>query len=170
MSPPGLRILLLLVFFVGVCTLPAFFGPLLGNATRDETIGVPNDDPDMAAAMHKARATLPDFLAMTRTPHPEMWGFAVKVAVRDKGTTEYFWITPFAERDWGFSGRIDNVPRWVKNVKLGETIVFAKGEIVDWLYVDRGRLRGNFTLCAMVKRVAAKEAEALKKQYGPECG
>src|SRR4030095_6609391 len=66
---------------------------------RDELSWVPKDDPAMAAAMRKARATLPEFLALSRAPRPSTTGFAVKVAVRDGNNTEYFWITPFKEQN-----------------------------------------------------------------------
>ena len=93
------------------------------------------------------------------------------MAIRDKNTeNEYFWITPFKEQDGRFSGRIDNSPRWVKSVKFGQTFAFSEDEIVDWLYMDGGKMKGNFTVCAIMKREPSQaEVEAVKKRFGLEC-
>jgi uncharacterized protein YegJ (DUF2314 family) len=136
---------------------------------RDELSWVPRNDPDMAAAMRKARATLPEFLALSRAPRPSTTGFSVKVAVHDGSNTEYFWITPFKEQDGRFNGSINNTPRVVKTVKFGQSFDFSEGEIVDWLYVDGGRMKGNYTVCVILKREPKEQAEAAKKRFGLEC-
>src|SRR5688500_7191014 len=85
----------LLVLLLG--NLPADAQSVTQRAERDELFVVPNEDPTMAAAMRKARESLKGFLAQTRAPSPKMQGFAVKVAVREGGKGEYFWITPFQQ-------------------------------------------------------------------------
>lgn len=147
---------------------PAMAQPLMDKAARDEIALVPRNDPDMAAAMRKARAKLPEFFTLVRNPNAFTTGFAVKVAVRDKTEVEYFWVTPFTEQDGRFSGRINNTPRTVKTVKFGESITFSEGEIVDWLYLDAGQMKGNYTACALLKREPA-QAAAFKKRFGLEC-
>ena len=138
-------------------------------AERDKAIMVRSDDADIAAARRKARDTLPEFLALARAPRGGMSKFAVKIAVRDQGQVEYFWIAPFAQSNGSFSGRINNSPETVHNVKLGERITFAENEIVDWLYLDGNRLQGNFTACVLLKRVPRQEAEAAIKRFGMNC-
>jgi uncharacterized protein YegJ (DUF2314 family) len=142
---------------------------VLDKIERDETYWVKHDDPDMVAAKRKARATLPEFLALARAPHKSTSKFAVKVAIRDKGIAEFFWIAPFVEKDGRFSGQIDNEPDSVANVKLGDTINFGEEEIADWLYLDGTQLKGNFTLCVRLKRSPKSEAEAAIKKYGLDC-
>src|SRR5690349_10116683 len=105
------------------------------RAERDELFMVPNEDPTMAAAMRKARATLKDFLAQSRAPGPKMQGFAVKVAVREGGTGEYFWITPFVQSGDRFTGAINNTPRAIRSVSAGQKITFSENEISDWMYM-----------------------------------
>src|SRR5262245_47201263 len=51
-------------------------------AGRDELVILAMNDPAMAAAIHSARETLPQFLALARHPSPTMEGFAVKIAVK----------------------------------------------------------------------------------------
>ena len=148
---------------------PAPAQSVLEKIERDETYWVKGDDPDMVAAKRHARATLPEFLALARAPLKSTSKFAVKVAIRDKGIAEFFWITHFVENDGRFSGQIANEPDSVANVKLGDTINFGEAEIVDWLYLDGTRLKGNFTLCVRLKHAPKSEAEAAIKKYGLDC-
>ena len=136
---------------------------------RDELAFIADDHPDMVAAMRKARATLKDFLALARAPRPNVTSLAVKVAVREGEDVEYFWIGDFDGKDSQFSGRIDNIPRLVKRVREGETIKFVESEIVDWLYLENGKMKGNFTACALIKQESKKDAAAFKKRFRLDC-
>jgi uncharacterized protein YegJ (DUF2314 family) len=144
---------------------------VLDKIQRDEVIWLPKGDPDMAAAMRKARETLPQFLALWRAPRASTSHFAVKVGIHDRARdlVEYFWITPFVEKDARYSGQIDNDPNTVKTVKLGDTISFGPEEIVDWLYLDGGEMKGNYTACSLFRRAPRQEAEAAIKRFGMSC-
>jgi uncharacterized protein YegJ (DUF2314 family) len=144
-------------------------GTFMDKARRDEVVLVEKDDPDMAAAFRKARETLPEFLALARAPQSTATSMAVKIAIPDGEDNEYFWLTQFAPRGNKYTGRISNTPRSAKQVRFGQVIEFSEAEIVDWLYVEGGKMRGNFTACAMLKREPADQVEAMKKQYGLSC-
>jgi len=117
------------------------------KAERDEVAIVAKNDPVMAATMRKARETLPDSLAIAAAPKPGMTNFAVKGAIHQGNDTEYFW-NPFNNDNEWFSGRINNEPDLIRSVKLGQTIAFERSEIVDWIYQDDGKMKGNHTACA----------------------
>src|SRR5262245_21385808 len=91
---------------------------VMDKIRRDEVILLPKDDPDMAAAMRKARESLPQFLTLARAPSASTSHFAVKVGIHDKARdfVEYFWIAQFVEKNGRYSGRIDNEPNSVKTV------------------------------------------------------
>jgi uncharacterized protein YegJ (DUF2314 family) len=148
---------------------PANGQSLLDKAERDEIVIVARTDPTMAAAMRKARASLGDFLALARNPRPGMEGFAVKVAIRQGDDAEYFWIHPFEHDAGRFSGQLNNTPRSVRNVKMGDRIAFTEQEIVDWIYLDGGRMKGNYTACALLKNASPQEREAFKRRFGHDC-
>ena len=139
------------------------------RAKQDEIVAVPKGDPDMEAAFRQARETLKTFLDLARTPRPSITSMAVKVAVRDGGDTEYFWISPFTEQDGRFVGKVNNTPRSVHNVKLGQSIAFKQSDVVDWLYRENGKMYGNFTACALLKHVPPSEMAAFKREYGLNC-
>ena len=115
------------------------------KAERDELVILAMNDPVMAAAIHNARETLPQFLALARNPSPTMAGFAVKIAILADNGAEFFWIHPFAHVDERFIGQINNTPRSAMNLKMGDTVSFIKNEIVDWMYMDASTMKGNYS-------------------------
>ena|SRR3974390_183557 len=158
---------IVLISFLAATPLAA--QTILEKAARDEIAAVANTDPNMAAAMRKAQSTLADFLKVAAAPRPGAQGFSLKVAVREGDRAEYFWITPFTNNGSQFSGQINNTPRVVHSVKLGQTITFAKSDIVDWMYIENGRMKGNYTACALLKSAPKNEAEEFKNHFGLNC-
>ena len=136
---------------------------ILERAARDEIATVADSDPAMAAAIRKARSTLADFLKLTATPRPGTDAFSLKVAVHEGERVEYFWITPFSNSGAQFSGEIDNTPRVVHSVKMGQSITFAQSDIVDWLYIENGMMKGNYTACALLKSALEKRGRRVQE-------
>ena len=169
MTSAGYAMLLGAAMAVGLSARPAGAESPTRKAERDELAFVAKTDPVMAKAMSKAQATLPDFLSIAATPKAGMDGFAVKVAIREGEQAEYFWITPFTTKDGTFSGEINNTPRLVHSVKLGQPITFDRSEIVDWMYLDGDKMKGNYTACALLKSASKQEVEEFKKRFGLDC-
>jgi uncharacterized protein YegJ (DUF2314 family) len=144
-------------------------GTLMDKARRDDVVTLEKGDPDMAAAFRKARETLPEFLALVRARQTIATKLAVKVAIPAGDDDEYFWLTQVEQHGEKYTGRINNTPRSAKQVKFGQVVQFSETEIVDWLYMEGGKMRGNFTACAMLKREPADQVEAMRKQYGLSC-
>jgi uncharacterized protein YegJ (DUF2314 family) len=169
MSKVGTSINLVAILVIATFSNSMSAQTISDKAARDDIVNVAKDDPIMLAAMRNARASLPDFLALAAAPPAKAGGFSVKVAVRDHGRVEYFWVGPFEHKGGQFSGRLDNRPRVVRNVTFGETISFAEADIVDWTYMNDGKMQGSYTTCAILKREPRVEAEAMMKQYGLTC-
>ena len=170
--PSGIALLSAVAVAAVLAGLPA--NPIAAQtvtekATRDETVEVAKTDPVMAAAMRKAQAKLPEFLAIAAAPKPGMKGFGVKVAIREGGDAEYFWIHPFTATDKLFSGVINNKPETVHTVKMGQTITFDISQIVDWIYIDNGEMKGNYTGCAILASALPQEAEEFEKRFSLKC-
>ena len=158
------------VAFLSLSLTPALGADTaIDRAKRDEIMAVPTGDRDMEAAFRKARETLTDFLALARAPRSSIDNMAVKIAIRDHGETEYFWVSPFKEKDGAFVGTINNTPRSVRNVKLGQMISFQSSDIVDWLYRENGKMFGNYTACVLLKQVPPSERKAFEREYGLNC-
>jgi uncharacterized protein YegJ (DUF2314 family) len=154
---------------VGLTINPVCAQTITQKAERDEVAIVATNDPVMAEAMRRARATLPDFLVLAAVPKPAMDSFAVKVAIHQGDDSEYFWIDPFTNTNGKFSGRINNKPDLIHSVKLGQIITFDQSEIVDWMYMDGDKMKGNYTACALLKAAPPGEVAEFKKRFGLDC-
>jgi uncharacterized protein YegJ (DUF2314 family) len=130
---------------------------------RDRVVMVAPDDPEMLRAIARARSTLPAFWQVFERPEHGESDFALKVLVTDKSGEEYFWVTDIARRDGKIRGTIDNDPKIVGNVKIGDRIEFSEGDISDWLYMRNGKMVGNRTVKPLFKRMPASEVERIRK-------
>jgi uncharacterized protein YegJ (DUF2314 family) len=139
------------------------------KAKRDETVRVAKSDPLMEAAKQKGRSTLPEFLATARAPKPSMSTFAVKVGIPAGQGLEYVWVRPFEKRENGYVGRLRNDVQSTGSLKVGDTVSFGEGDIIDWSYLDDGKMKGNFTACALLEARPKEDKEAFKQQYGLDC-
>ena len=68
-----------------------------------------------------------------------------------------------------FSGKIDNTPRTVRSVAAGQIIEFSEGEITDWMYMDGGKMKGNYSACALLQREPKDQQDAVKNRFGLNC-
>jgi len=41
--------------------------------------------------------------------------------------------------------------------------------LFDWLYIENGMMRGNYTACALLISAPKNEAEEFKKTFGLSC-
>jgi len=130
---------------------------------EDRVIGVAADDPEMTAAISKARETLPQFWQVFDKPEHGETGFSLKVRITDKRGTEHFWAVDIERRDGKTMGTINNDPDTVTSVKLGDRIEIPEADITDWLYMRDGKMVGNRTLRPLFKQMPAAEVERLKK-------
>jgi uncharacterized protein YegJ (DUF2314 family) len=141
------------------------------KAAQDRLVYMADAEPAMRAAFDKAYASLDEFIAKVRQAPAGDGTFAVKVGIRDGQDTEYMWLNELQFADGRLSGRINNQPRMVGSVEYGQTIAFAREQVVDWTYRDEksGRMMGNFTACALLTKEPAARAEAFKRQYKLVC-
>lgn len=154
--------------------LPALAGAesISKKADQGDVVFMRDEDPAMQKAFAKAGATLDDFLGKVRAASPMHTSFALKVAISEGATTEYFWVNNFAQKaDGSFEGDIANDARLVKRVKFGQRHAFPRAHVVDWTYIDKGTrgMAGNFTLCALLTKEPAAQAEEMKARFKLDC-
>lgn len=161
---------LIFIIFLSIFSFASYADSILEKADRDELMFVPKDDPDMAKAMLHAKSTLSDFLEVKNKPSDTQQNFSIKIGIADGENKEFFWVGQFEETSSGnFVGILNNEPRSVRNVQNGQKINFKKEDIVDWLYIENGKMKGNFTACALIKNKTVSEQEEFKRAYGLEC-
>jgi uncharacterized protein YegJ (DUF2314 family) len=165
----GLRsIVLLAVAAVAVFVLkpslkPAWWG-------KDGVVTIASADSRLVAAKARAAATLDTFLAAALGPRPGTSKHAVKIALRDDDATEVFWVKDLKRgADGRFTGRLDNKPTLVKTVKEGQSLSFGRGDIVDWVYMENGRMVGNHTICVLLDETTEPKLSEVKARFGVDC-
>ncbi len=129
------------------------------EARREErVVQVPEGDPEMAAAIEKARATLPVFWEALAAQAPDTETFSLKVAIRD-GVEEEHFLTSAVERraDGRIFATIDNHPQFVRNVAFGQRIEVPEADISDWMFWRRGKVVGGETLRVLLGRLTPEE-------------
>ena len=161
-----MRYALLLLCLMTGCSAPADSQTIVERAVADEVTVRDDDDPAMKAAFKKARDSLDSAFQAV-----ELSSLSVKVGIEEDGNTEYFWLNDLSRTGDRYSGVINNEPRMVANVRFGQTYEFARGQIVDWTYADArsGKMRGNFTACALLSHEPPEQAAEFRKQYGLDC-
>ncbi|MDQ0395347.1 YegJ family protein [Labrys monachus] len=139
------------------------------KAKRHGMAKAPAGDPAMLAAFARAQRTLDGFVEALDGGLPGAGAFSVKIAVADRGKTEYFWINGLSHVGSRFSGTVNNRPEIVENVTFGQKLTFPRSQIRDWSYVKDGRMQGSFTTCVLLGREDPVQARELKAQIGLIC-
>jgi uncharacterized protein YegJ (DUF2314 family) len=150
----------------------SFAQSVIERAKKDELVFMRDEEPAMRRAFQVARETLEPFLETAKRGASNHTGFALKVAISQGDDTEYFWVNNFQSKDGGqFEGEINNEPRMVKSVRLGQRYVFSRDQVVDWMYLDKSerRMVGNFTLCALLTKQSPRELEATIRRFKLDC-
>ena len=136
--------------------------PSMSCSQRDKVVSVAADDPEMVAAIARARASLPQFWEVFEKHSQGESDFALKVKITDANGSEHFWATSLERRGEKTMGTINNDPNTVTNVKLGDRIEIPEADISDWLYMQGGKMHGNYTLKPLFKSMPAEEVEKLQ--------
>ena len=101
-----------------------------------------DDNPEMRAAMAKARATLGELRAHMAQG---IDGF-VKIPFEEGEHHESMWVAVESLGDENGSGTLSNDPIWITRRVAGDPVSFAIAEIQDWLCVVDGERKGGFTI------------------------
>jgi len=109
----------------------------------------------MDAAIAEAKTTLPAFIALLKTPPPAAENFSIKkgFSYGEEGM-EFIWLGEVKQVGNDFEASIGNEPVHVKGLKLGQRVKVMRDEVVDWMYMANGRLRGGYTIAALIHGTA----------------
>ena len=133
---------------------------------KDPVSEVAADDPQMNAAIARARSEVDRVIKALASGHD----VSVKLAVREGSQVEHFWLSDvaYSSANQSFSGKIDNDPEMVSSVAYGQSVSVRKTEITDWLYIEGGRMYGNYTLRVLLPRMPKAEADKMRSRLSEE--
>lgn len=149
-----MKTLVLTLFLLGASALDC--------EPSDRIINVHESDPEMNAAIAKARGSLPRFWALFANPAKGETNFALKVKVTDSHGVEHFWCTDLGREGTRIFGVINNDPNVVESVKIGQRIEIKPDDISDWLFMREGKMHGNFTVRPLFKSMTPEEVAQIK--------
>jgi uncharacterized protein YegJ (DUF2314 family) len=157
-----LRVLLLIVLFPLL-----LLARLLGFGQRKDMVNLPDDHPEMAAAIGRAQASLPDFRRLLAEPGPGMTDFAIKARFpTDGGSTEHIWVGDLEPRGLGFVGKLANEPNSLPGLALGSAVDVTEDMITDWAYAKDGIYAGHQTTRVLLPHVSKKMRAQIEEAYG----
>lgn len=107
--------------------------------------GLPDDDPQLKAAVAEATERFDEFLTALSDRAPADM-FAVKAPFTDDFGREYMWVAVSAVDESHIYGRLDNDPATVRTVRRGQPVRVPRGLLNDWLFVRGGQRVGGFTV------------------------
>ncbi len=74
------------------------------------------------------------------------------------------WLSDITFKGNRFHGYIDNIPRKIKGVKMGDKVSVNPNEISDWAFVENGRLVGGYTIRVLYSELSPEGRAALEKE------
>jgi uncharacterized protein YegJ (DUF2314 family) len=139
--------------------------PPLSATAQDATIAVPAGDPEMAAAIAKARAGLPVFFGHATAPGPDEGGFMIKYDLRPGGPSEFIWAEVISHRGDITVARLLNASR-TPGFTAGQQVSVRDKQVVDWAWWNAGTLVGGATMRVLITRMPAAEARSMLDRFG----
>jgi uncharacterized protein YegJ (DUF2314 family) len=124
-----------------------------------------SDDKEMNQAILKAQNTLSQFDTAYFSKKFDKRTFAIKVKMPTTNGAEHIWATDIEIKNGAYYGIIDNLPELTTKVKFGEKIKINKKDISDWMYSDKGTLRGGYTIRVIRSRMTKAEQANFDAQF-----
>src|SRR5580704_6068775 len=116
------------------------------GSAEPEYFEVTKDHAATHRAVIQARKTVGKFILALNHPAPGQQDFEVKKPFIQGSEVEHIWLSDVKLINHHFEGRIDNQPRKITGVKLGQIVSVEPKDISDWLYIDNGKLVGGYTV------------------------
>jgi|GEM_PF-1012487 len=105
---------------------------------------VPNDDPDMLAAMGNAQKDLATFLKRADS----QWAYGnhmVKFRFEEGADSGYFWLGYLGHDEATITAHVFEIPE-VFGLKPGDQVTRPRGDACDWCVIRNGTLMGGYTM------------------------
>jgi uncharacterized protein YegJ (DUF2314 family) len=131
------------------------------SGAEPEYFDVKKDHAAMHRAVLKARRTIGTFIAALQRPGPGQKDFEVKKPFVQGNEVEHIWLSDARFSGNRLHGRVDNVPKKIRGLKVGDFVSVNPDEISDWAFVDNGRLVGGYTIRALYDELPPEQ----KKQF-----
>lgn len=134
---------------------------------NDDVIEFKQDDNAMNNAIEEAKKTFSQFEELFKKPKDGQESFAIKVRFdTPDGGGEHIWIGDLKTDGKVYTGVVNNEAQSTPDVKLGDTIQIDMNRMSDWMYLDKGVLKGGYTIRVMKNNLSDEEKKNFDKEVG----
>jgi uncharacterized protein YegJ (DUF2314 family) len=134
------------------------------TTTEPEYYQVQNEHAAMHQAVIKARKTVGKFIGALKHPAAGQTDFEVKKPFVQGSDVEHIWLSDVQFTGSRFQGRVDNAPRRIHGLKVGQLVSVNPNEISDWVYLDNGKLVGGYTIRAHYNELTPDQKKEFDRQ------
>ncbi len=118
----------------------------------------------MKQAVHQARRTVGVFIQALQHPAAGQYDFEVKKPFHQGDAVEHLWLSDVSFSGNRFHGHVDNMPRKIKGLKMGDHVSVNPNEISDWAFVENGRLVGGYTIRVLFSELSPSQKKAFEAE------
>ncbi len=144
-------------------------------------INAPLDDPELAEAAKRARATFKYFWRECFAErHRIIPGLSVQTVkfpfphshTRGEGSlnTEHMWVSDIDFDGRDVRGTLINESPHVREFKQGQSVIFPVGTLTDWMYAQQSRAYGAFSVQVLRARMDTTERKRHDDAWGLDFG
>ncbi|HEX8655117.1 MAG TPA: DUF2314 domain-containing protein [Allosphingosinicella sp.] len=131
----------------------------------DLVLSVPLGDPEMQAAIGRARAELPSFLERLADPAPDEGEFMVAYDIMPGKEEELVWVYRLDRSPAGIAGVLLSQPQRAR-ASAGDRVTIPDGQILDWAYRKGAVMQGGHTYRVLIGRMPRDESAMLREYLG----
>ncbi|MBY3177590.1 DUF2314 domain-containing protein [Rhizobium leguminosarum] len=170
------------ISFLSILVLSIPVTPLNALANDNPNVkSIAPGDPAMAKAHEKSKRELDDFLEKLRNPPPGTENYSIKLGFTDKAegvaltiddvtpNVEYMWVYQIKASGDDFTALLGDTPEYIHNIKHDDRVEFKKSDIFDWLYIENGKMKGNYTVCPLLLAGPKEQLEQYREILGIAC-
>jgi uncharacterized protein YegJ (DUF2314 family) len=124
-------------------------------------------DPEIQAAIAKARATLPEFLKALRNPAPNQTQFMLRAIFPAKDAPQQIlWVTDVTHDGTLFHGKVDdNTAKPGSGIGPEGRVDIAADRVADWMYNEDGKAVGGYMLRALRAKMTPDEWAPFEEKF-----
>ncbi len=118
-------------------------------------------DPQMDEAIAKARDSMTNFLAALHSPRTNQYGFSISARFESKAKRiqEDIWVTNLRYNNSNALDGIVALDKTEVGLAFKQPVTIAVSNVVDWMYVEDGRVVGAFTGRLLRSRMSERERQ-----------
>ena len=142
------------------------------KTSKADILPVAADDPEMLAAMQRARETFSDFRHAVEADWsrkiPVVQSAMIKAFFRESENSasgEHLWLDYEGFENDLVTGSLLSQPEQVENLKPGNTVAVPLSQLSDWLYVCDKMAHGAFTVQLLRSRMSRAERQQHDRDY-----